>query len=115
MALEKPCATVVHSVQQPVQVKGPEQSLRHAGQCCPSKAKVFRAHAPPPGACENLLAHQQMGGNSLMHIIFEGLPEQRRMNIKNEPRRFIEVGNRDRRPIKGGQAQVRQRGLSRKQ
>ena len=39
-----------------------------------SEAKVFRAHAPPLGACENLvcalklLANQQTGGDSLVRV-----------------------------------------------
>ena len=67
-----------------------EQSLGYAGQ------KVFRAHAPPEGPCENLmcaiklLAILHAGGANLVDRIFEGLQEQR-LKITNEIRRFIEV------------------------
>ena len=63
-----------------------------------SEAKVFRAHAPPQGACENLvcalkqLANRQAGGDNL-DSIFEGTQEQRRLKITNERRRFIKVDN----------------------
>ena len=45
----------------------------------PSEAKVFRAHAPPQDACENLVcalklfAKQQTDKDSLVDTIFEGL------------------------------------------
>ena len=67
----------------------------------PGEAKVFWAHTPPQGTCENLvcalkfLANQQTGGDSLVDTIFEGLQEQSRMNITNERRRFIEVDNHE--------------------
>ena len=46
----------------------------------PSEAKVFRAHAPPNGVCENrvcalkFLAHQQLGGDSPVQVPVEGSP-----------------------------------------
>ena len=66
-----------------------------------SEAKVFRAHAPPQGACENLvcalklLAKQQMGGESLMQVLVAGLQEQSRFNRMDELRRFIKVDNHE--------------------
>ena len=51
----------------------------------PNVAKVFRARAPPRGACENLvyafmlMADIQGGGDSLVDMIFEGLQEQSRL------------------------------------
>ena len=64
-----------------------------------SEAKVFGAHAVPPGACENrvcavkFLANQQTGGDNLVESIFEVLQEQSRLKITNVPRSFIAVGN----------------------
>ena len=51
-----------------------------------SEAKVCRAHAPPQGACENLLcvlkllANVQAGGDDVMDTVFE---EQSRLKITN--------------------------------
>ena len=62
-----------------------------------SEVKVFRAHAPPQGACENLvcalqlLANQQLGGDSLVYVLVEGLQERSRLKMIDEPRRFTEV------------------------
>ena len=49
-AREETVELVVRGVRRPVQVEESEQS---AG---PSEAKVFRARAPPQGACENLVS-----------------------------------------------------------
>ena len=38
----------------------------------PSEAKVFRAQAPPPGACGVCLSNQQTGRDSLWDTISEG-------------------------------------------
>ena len=59
----------------------------------PSEAEVFRAHAPPQGACENLVRAPTVGqcGDNLADTVFEGLHEQNRLNVTDEPRRFIEV------------------------
>ena len=63
-----------------------------------SEATVFRAHALPQGACENLvcalapLAHLQAGGHNLVDAIFEVLHEHGRLETTNELRWFIEKG-----------------------
>ena len=64
------------------------------------QAKVFWAHAPPQGPCENLvcalklLANQQTGGDSLSWIRSSGVfQEQSRYKIMDELRR----GGEDRR------------------
>ena len=50
-------------------------------------AKVFRAHAPPNGVCENLVcalnlsANQQLGGHSLVQVVVECLQERNRSKI----------------------------------
>ena len=62
-----------------------------------SEAKVFQAHAPPQGACENLvyalklLAKQQLGSDSPVQVLVEGLEEESSFNIKDELGRFIKV------------------------
>ena len=68
----------------------------------PSEAKVFRAHAPPQGACEhltrslNLLAGLQTGGEGVVDTIFEDfLQEQSRLKTTKEQRRFIDLDNHD--------------------
>ena len=66
-----------------------------------SEATVFRAHALPQGACENLvcalapLAHLQAGGHNLVDAIFEVLHEHGRLETTNELRRFIEKDSRE--------------------
>ena len=58
-------------------------------------------HAPPQGACENLvcalklLAKSQAGGNNFVDTIFRSLQEQSRLNITNELKKFIEVHNQE--------------------
>ena len=59
----------------------------------PSEAKVFRAHAPPQGPCENLmcafklLANLQARGSNLLDAIFQVLQEQSRLEITNATER----------------------------
>ena len=66
-----------------------------------SEAKVFRAHAPPHGACENLvcglrlLGDQQLGGGSPVQVLVEGVQEQGRSRMKGELRRFTTVDNHE--------------------
>ena len=67
-----------------------------------SEAKVFRAHTPPQGACENrvcalkLLANMQAGGDNLVDTtIFKSLQEQSRLNNTNAPGKFIDVDNQE--------------------
>ena len=51
------------------------------------EAKVFRLHAPPQGMCENLVnalklsANQQLGCDSLVQELVEGLEEGRRLKM----------------------------------
>ena len=65
------------------------------------EAKVFRAHVPLQGLCENLmnalklLANQQTGGDSLVEVLVEGLPERIRVKMAEELRRFIMVDNHE--------------------
>ena len=64
-----------------------------------SEAKVFGLTRHLRVPCENLmiglklLANLQTGADNLVDTIFDGLQEQSRLNITNEPRRFIEVDN----------------------
>ena len=56
---------------------------------------------PPQGARENLVrgldmvANFQGDGGNLVDTIFEGLQEQSRLEIRSEPRRFIEVDSHE--------------------
>ena len=56
----------------------------------PREADVFRAHVQPQGASENfvsaqtLLANMQMGGDNLVHTIFQCVQEHSRLNISAE-------------------------------
>ena len=74
-----------------VQLEEPEQGR--------SEAKVFRGQIPPNGVCENLvcalqlMANQQLGGDSLVQVLDDGLQERCRSNIMDELRRFITVDN----------------------
>ncbi len=91
---------VVCGMRRPVQLEGPEQNLGYTGRWGPSEAKVFRAHVPPQGACENLvrsvklLANLQNGGGNLVDTIFNGSQERSRLKVTYESRRFTEVDNR---------------------
>ena len=64
------------------------------------EAKVFRAHAPPQGVCDNmvsaleLLANQQ-GGDSPVGLLVEGLQERSRLKMTEELRGFITVDNHE--------------------
>ena len=70
----------------------------------PSEATVFRAHAPPPGACENLvctlkfLANEQPGGDSPVQVLVEAVQELSRLKMMDEFGRFITRGGENRRP-----------------
>ena len=65
-----------------------------------SQAKVFKVHAVPQGACENLinalklLANQQKDGDSSIQSIVTGLCERSRKGIMDGLRNIIEVDNR---------------------
>ena len=69
---------VVSGVRRPAQLERFERSLGLQDSADPSEAKVFRAHAPPQGPCDNLMcalkmpATLQAGGDKLMDTIFEG-------------------------------------------
>ena len=59
--------------------RNPNRVLVMHDSADPSKATVFRAHAPPQGACENvasalkLLANQQLGGDGgAKQIVYYG-------------------------------------------
>ena len=58
-----------------------------------SEAKVFRAHVPHKGVCENLmnadkfLANQQIKSDSLAEVPVQGLQERSRSEIVDELRR----------------------------
>ena len=87
-----------------------------------SEAKVFRAHAPPQDACENVaFALKRVGHASWWRELGgydAGVQEQRRLKIINELRRFIEVDHNEAAKIcdldeeiggdQGGQVQVQQ-------
>ena len=65
-----------------------------------SEAKVFRAHAPPQGPCENLMCALMLlackrAQTTLVDAIFEGLQEESRLKIMNE-RNEIHRGGRPR-------------------
>ena len=61
----------------------------------PVRRRCFRGHAPPQGACENLVcapkvvAHLQAGGENLVGTIFQGLPMRSRLKITSDERKFI--------------------------
>ena len=66
-----------------------------------SEVKVFRAHAPPQGPCENLtvavtLANSQTGADSSVDTIFEGLQEQSKWKITKVHRGGQPRGGEDR-------------------
>ena len=59
---------------------------------------MFRAHAPPQGACQNLvcalLTVRETGcADNLVDTIFDISQEQSRLKITNVLRRFVEVDN----------------------
>ena len=84
-----------------VQLERSEQSLGFSGRGGPSEAKVSRADAPPQGQCAHLLcalellAKLQTGGGNPEDTILQGVREQSRLKITNEPRRFIEVDDHE--------------------
>ena len=88
---------VVRGVRRPA----PNRVLVFLDSTGPSEAKVFRAHAPPHGACENLvcglrlLGDQQLGGGSPVQVLVEGVQEQGRSRMKGELRRFTTVDNHE--------------------
>ena len=59
-----------------------------------TQAKVFRAHAPQQGMCENLvngltlLANQQKYGDSPVKMVVQGLQERCRLRIVEGLRKF---------------------------
>ena len=62
---------------------------------------MYRAHAPPQGACENLvcvlklLASLQAGGDNVVATIFEGLSQWNRVKITSELGSFIDVDSQE--------------------
>ena len=65
----KNSVTVVCGVRRPSRLEEPEQGFGHTGHRGPQRGKGVRAHAPPQGACGNLLcANQHLGGESLIKV-----------------------------------------------
>ena len=101
-ARRRETAELVRGVRRTVQLKDREQTLgctrQHGRQF---DAKVFRAHAPPEGSCENFQGCSQTAGpfansrGQLGDTIFEGLQEQSWLKITDERRRFTEVDTHD--------------------
>ena len=79
----------------------PNRVLLTQDSAYPSEAKVFRARAPPQGACESLvcalklLANQQTGGDSFMDTLSGGLQEKFRLKMMDELRRFFKVDDHE--------------------
>ena len=94
-AREETVRLVVRDVRWPVQLEELETTRDS------SEAKVFRAHAPPQGACENLvcpltlLANQQTEDDSLVPVLVEGHQEQSRLEMMDELTRFIKVDSHE--------------------
>ena len=63
-----------------------------------SEANMFRAHAPPQGACENLvcalklLAQQQTRGDSPVQVLVEVLQEQSSLKMMDDLRKIHQGG-----------------------
>ena len=64
-----------------------------------TKQRSLRVHAPPHGVCDNLLkalqllANQQLGGDSLAEVLGKGLQERSRLKMMEGLGRFITVDN----------------------
>ena len=72
---------VVRDVRRTVQWMNPNRVLVFLDSTDRSEAKVFRAHAPPQGACENLVCAQ--------------LRRDSRLKMTDDLRRFIKVDNHE--------------------
>ena len=81
---------VVRGMWRPVRLRSPNRVLVVQDSTDSSEAKVFRAHAPPRGACGNfvcalkLLTNQQLEGDSLVQVPAEGRQEQSRVKMMDE-------------------------------
>ena len=77
-----------------------KESWSSEGNTGRREAKVFRAHAPPHGVCDNLVnalelfANQQTGCNSPVDMLVDCVRERRRLKME-ELRRFITEVNHE--------------------
>ena len=95
--------------------RNPNRILVIQGGTDRREAQVFRAHAAPHGACENLvnalkfLANQQQGGDGPVDSLVQGLEGRSRLKMMDELRKFITMDGQE--AVKSGDLEKIQESL----